>query len=59
MLRALFRKITTIPDSFNNCSIYFCKDILPIQNRQYQAKKVSKLARKIYLNRIDRITYFI
>ncbi|MGL4880757.1 MAG: hypothetical protein ACRC8K_06795 [Waterburya sp.] len=59
MLRALCKKITTIPDSFNNCSIYVCKDILTTQNRQSQAKKVGKLARKIYLIHIDRIADFI
>lgn len=59
MLRAFFKIITTIPDSFNNCSIYVCKDILTTQNRQSQAKKVGKLARKIYLIHIDRIADFI
>lgn len=59
MLRALCRKITTIPDSFNNCSIYVCKDILTAQNRQSEAKKVVKLAFKIYLIPLDRITNFL
>ncbi len=26
MLEALIQKITTIPDSFNNCSTYFYED---------------------------------
>ncbi len=58
MLKALFLKRATIPDSFNNCSTYFCKDIDIGKITQFKAKTSYNLREKIMSHYISEITSF-